>query len=733
MYHPAAEEGPEDEHEFVELHNRGEAEVPLDGWRLTGDVRFTFPAGAKLAPGGYVVVARRRARLLAVPGHLPTAGPVLGDYEGALPNGKRGRVELVDGTGAVHDRVVYSAERPWPLGADALGAGDEWLTEDRRSKRPHVGRSLERTALDLPGDAVEAWEASPLDAPTPGRPTALSMGPRAVVVSATATSRAGAAGPIGAGAPVVVRAALSGRGEATALAVEYVREAAGRPPEPARTVAMTRAPGAGAPTWEAELPAAPENTVVRYRILGQRGGGPAEPLSPRPSDPDRHHLYAVSPPLAGRTRAYQIHVAPSAWGELWTNAEPGFVKGCGLGENTTCKACAVNERWNATVPAVFVDHEGRAHDVRVRYQGGKFARLSGRKLARWPHPTPTAPGGTPPALGWKVKFPRHARFDGQRAIRLNKRVGACTGLPDLVTARVFEAAGVPAFSMRYARLYVNGGYYLYALEQEPVDEDFLERRFPEEPLGDLYDANSIRWDQGPYGWGDFRILQPFCGYTKEQRYAHTYERQTLAWKGNADLVALLEGLHAARGAGGAALRAFLERHFDVPQVLRYLAVVNWASAWDDDYHNYALHRRADGKWAVLATDLNQLATGLVWDAATGKGVYGVATASFHLGREGEPTNWKGRFSYLKDAFFRAFPTEYDALLETLATEVFRPAIVEKHLDEALGSFDAAEARAALSAGATWGDLPCDDPGPEAARIRAFVRERHRVLLERLGP
>src|SRR4051812_10446232 len=58
MYHPVLEDDYEDQHEFVELHNHGAAAVDLAGWRLAGDVTYTFPAGATLPAQGYAVVAK---------------------------------------------------------------------------------------------------------------------------------------------------------------------------------------------------------------------------------------------------------------------------------------------------------------------------------------------------------------------------------------------------------------------------------------------------------------------------------------------------------------------------------------------------------------------------------------------------------------------------------------------------------------------------------------------------
>src|SRR5262249_21753491 len=49
---------------YLELFNRGASEVDLSGWSLAGDIRFTFPEKAVLAPGSYLVVCRRKADLV---------------------------------------------------------------------------------------------------------------------------------------------------------------------------------------------------------------------------------------------------------------------------------------------------------------------------------------------------------------------------------------------------------------------------------------------------------------------------------------------------------------------------------------------------------------------------------------------------------------------------------------------------------------------------------------------
>jgi hypothetical protein len=728
MYHPVEPDGPDDPHEFVELTNRGASAVAVGGWKLGGDVKLTLPEGASIKPGEFLVVAKRRAALLAVTKYGLRPEQILGEYAGDLENGKRGRVLLTDRADQIVDSVTYSAAAPWPIGADALGVGADWWPAAWGAESTHhgLGRSLERVSLTAPSEAIDNWEASPLDGATPGKANASAGAPRPIVLEQGVLPAGRAELPVRPGEAMLVRVRFSG--SVTSPMVEHFID------DPhAVGEAMTRTPlQATGDAYTATLPATAANAhaIVRYRIRARRGGD-EEILSPRASDPFAWHGTFVENPLPGKAPLYHIYVTASDWGKMWTNCAPGFVSGCGLGENLMCPSCAVNPLWNATVPAIFASR-GQVWDARVRYQGGKFSRLAGRKLSGVPAPGPNAGTLPPPALGWLVKFPRYARFEGKRAIRLNKRTQACSGVPDTVTSRLFEAAGVPAFRMRYARLYVNGGYFLYALEQEPTDELMLERVFPKQPLGDLYDANSLRWDSGPYGWGDFRLLQPFCGYDETQRYAYTYERQTLTWKDNADLIGLLKGLHEARADGDPALRAYLEKNFDRDLVLRYLAIINFANAWDDDYHNYALYRRADGKWILFSTDNNQLMVGNWFDVPTNKSLRGRTDLSFYLGREGDPSNWKGRWSYLKDSFFRAWKAEFDQTLKQLASTVLAADAVNKHVDAVVAAFDVKEAAGALSAGYMSGGVACDDPTGDANQIRAFTAGRLEILRERLG-
>ena len=119
MYHPRHSNSLE----FVELYNADLIEQDLSGFRIAGDIEYSFPAGTKLPVGRYLVVARDPALLQAVYGISGVHGPWLPGVEGAtnsLPD-DAGRVRLRSKAGAVLLEVNYEGTPPWPLAADGTG------------------------------------------------------------------------------------------------------------------------------------------------------------------------------------------------------------------------------------------------------------------------------------------------------------------------------------------------------------------------------------------------------------------------------------------------------------------------------------------------------------------------------------------------------------------------------------------------------------------------------------
>jgi hypothetical protein len=107
--------------EFVELHNRGAEAIDISGFRFTRGINFTFPSGAIVPGGGYVVVALDPSGLVAHA--LPE---VFGPYTGTLSDSGE-LVRIVDALGNLVDEVDYLDGGAWPSWADGGGSSLELI------------------------------------------------------------------------------------------------------------------------------------------------------------------------------------------------------------------------------------------------------------------------------------------------------------------------------------------------------------------------------------------------------------------------------------------------------------------------------------------------------------------------------------------------------------------------------------------------------------------------------
>ena len=135
--------------EFIELFNPSSNTVSLGVWRIEDGVRFTFPADAKIAAGGYVVVARDPDQFKAE-FHRDALGPWNGNlkHSGEL-------LTLKDASSTTVDSVRFGAGFPWPTAAAGTGS------------------SLELVHPAMDHNAGASWRASGFFAgqTKPGRPT----------------------------------------------------------------------------------------------------------------------------------------------------------------------------------------------------------------------------------------------------------------------------------------------------------------------------------------------------------------------------------------------------------------------------------------------------------------------------------------------------------------------------------------------------------------------------------
>ncbi len=150
IYNP---EGTDTGSEWVELVNTGDAAIRLDAWviEVAGtdwDDKFTFPTGAELAPGDYLLVGGDNA-----------GGDLVADSL-TIDNASSGAggVRIVDCEGLVVDTVLYGGDIEDPITGD--GGSMEVVPETAE------GASLGRYPNGEDSDAAADWH--PYGEPTPG-------------------------------------------------------------------------------------------------------------------------------------------------------------------------------------------------------------------------------------------------------------------------------------------------------------------------------------------------------------------------------------------------------------------------------------------------------------------------------------------------------------------------------------------------------------------------------------
>lgn len=165
MYHPVETRNAGNEAfearpgEYIELFNRSPRTVALEGFRFTQGIQFTFPAGAALAPGGYVVVAQDPAYMGSVYG----LNGVLGPWQGSLQNDGE-TIRLEDPMGNVANEIRYADGGDWSELADGQGssleladpradnsAGTAWEASDESHKAAWTQLTYTGTYADLAG------------------------------------------------------------------------------------------------------------------------------------------------------------------------------------------------------------------------------------------------------------------------------------------------------------------------------------------------------------------------------------------------------------------------------------------------------------------------------------------------------------------------------------------------------------------------------------------------------
>ncbi|MGC6464340.1 MAG: lamin tail domain-containing protein [Akkermansiaceae bacterium] len=167
MFHPPTHDSDD---EWIEIYNHDQLPRNLSGWTFTDGIDFDFPEGTEIAPFGYLVIARNRARMLA---SYPDLDPaiVLGDFRGTLSNsGERiALASVIDGSLAIADEVFYRDKSRWHRFSDGRGASLERRARGSiPSHSPHWSDSIDSeestwTTIEFTGTLAHGNSAAPAD------------------------------------------------------------------------------------------------------------------------------------------------------------------------------------------------------------------------------------------------------------------------------------------------------------------------------------------------------------------------------------------------------------------------------------------------------------------------------------------------------------------------------------------------------------------------------------------
>ncbi len=315
-YHPASTQGSS---EFVEFHNAGTTAVDLSGWSLSRGIRFEFPQGSSLNPGGFAVICANRKAFRQVFGD---AVPLAGEYGGRLDNAGD-LIRLQDADSKTVTDLWYLDGPPWPEKADGRGM------------------SLSRIEAERDTDDPSNWKAAK---PTPGAPNQVSD-PRPKLSLYRARHDPEAPRP---GDPVKISVSVREPGAPVKVQLHY--EVHGREiRRREQSLAMERNPKSGAdaggdPIYSTALPPQRANTLVRYWISAS-GSGFNLRTPPREA-PTSNLAFYVQEPVQTKLPLYSILMEPR-----------------------DLQALQRNFRSNQLYPAAFIAN-GEVYDrVLVRHRG----------------------------------------------------------------------------------------------------------------------------------------------------------------------------------------------------------------------------------------------------------------------------------------------------------------------------------------------------------------------------
>jgi hypothetical protein len=412
MYHPPLEM---EDLQYIELFNRGTAPVDLSNWSFDKGIKFVFPKGTKLDPGGYLVVCRN---MNALHQNYGSQIPAVGDFSGKLSHGSE-KIELSNAAGSSIDAVKYADSDPWPSGPDGHST------------------SLERICPFASGRDPDNWASSampPFERPA-GSPGRRNDSFSATVPPAISNVHFQTPPP---GTPAKVTVEVSDPSGVRSVSLLWAVASTGSQTLESQ-IAMERSAGDEYKgTYEAVIAGQPQGTLVRFRIKAANAS--AARIQPGPNEPLPTFSYStvVNTNTARVAFTYIVNVSqppPESKVRLWN---------------------------------------GRIFEVPSAPTRGNAAFVymppAGGEVLTFDHVYARRRKG-----GLKVHFKKENSFKGMTGINVIFESSPRWLLSEPMAYELYRLAGVPACLTEHVRLWIDGRLYGYYLVIEQPNKAFLTR------------------------------------------------------------------------------------------------------------------------------------------------------------------------------------------------------------------------------------------------------------------
>ena len=187
---------------------------------------------------------------------------------------------------------------------------------------------------------------------------------------------------------------------------------------------------------------------------------------------------------------------------------------------------------------------------------------------------------------------------------LNNNYADATNMKEALIYDMYRFIGADASLYNFAAIYVNGEYWGIYLALEAVEESFMLRNYGSD-RGELYKPDKMAGDLGPSGFGDDG---PFGGGGANLNYIDNDPNSySTIWDGEVTHTSDRDHLKVIAALRYISERDRLEKHMDTDNLLRMMAVHNFAVNWDSlskgMAHNYYLYEDG-GKLNIIPWDYN---------------------------------------------------------------------------------------------------------------------------------